>query len=97
MNELCERAEKLLPEGQTAPEDSSRESPAERLARQWRERMASNTIGQRGDAAARQRAARDEVKRLVAARRQLGSVRGKGASALDRRFQRACNQVFRAS
>ena len=97
LNELCERAEKLLPEGSPAPESSAQESPAERLARQWRERMASNTMGQGGDSTARRRAARDEVKRLVAARRQLGSVRSRDASALDRRFQRACNQIFRAS
>ncbi|MXY23927.1 MAG: DUF349 domain-containing protein [Acidobacteria bacterium] len=96
LSELCERAEKLLPEDQLPPADASRESPAEMLARQWRERMASNTMGRRDDSAARQRAARDEVKRLVAARRQLGSIRGKDASALDRRFQRACNQVFQA-
>ncbi len=94
---LCDRAEKLLPKDQPAPADIARESPAQLLARQWRERMASNTIGQQGDRAARQRAARDEVKRLVAARRRLGSIRSADAKALDRRFQRACDQVFRAS
>lgn len=93
--ELCDRAEKLLPDDQPAREAPSRESPAAMLARRWREQMASNTIGLRGDQVARRRAAREEVKRLVAARRQLGSVRGADASALDRRFQRACDQAFR--
>ena len=94
---LCDRAEKLLPDDQPASGEASPESPAQLLARQWRERMASNTIGQQGDRVARQRAARDEVKRLVAARRRLGSIRSADAAALDRRFQRACDRAFRTS
>ncbi len=95
LKELCEQAEKLLPAGMATSNDTAVASPAELLARKWRERMAANTMGQRADDIARQRAAHDEVKRLVAARRRLGSVGGGDAVALDRRFQRACDQVFR--
>ena len=95
LEELCERAEKLLPAEVRVTGDSAVASPAEILARRWRDRMAANTMGDKADDIARRRAGRDEVKRLVAARRSLGSVRGEDAAALDRRFQRACDQVFR--
>ena len=97
LKELCIRAEKLLPEDQLAAESVNGGSPAQILARRWRERLAANTMGQGAAKEVRGRGARDEVKRLVTARRQLGPIGGDGAVELDRRFQRACDQLFRGA
>ena len=89
---LCERAESLV------ESESPREavvSPAELLARKWRAQMAANTMGARIDDEAKRRAAREDVKRLQAERRRLGALTGPEADALQARFQRACDRVFR--
>ena len=92
LERLCERAEALV------ESESPREaavSPAELLARKWRAQMAANTMGARIDDEAKRRAVREDVKRLQAERRRLGALTGPGADALQARFQRACDRVFR--
>ena len=92
LERLCKRAEGLF------KADSSGDagvSPAELLARKWRAQMAANTMGVRVDEQAKRRAAREDVKRLQADRRRLGTLTGAEADALQARFQRACDRIFR--
>jgi hypothetical protein len=72
-------------------------SPAERLARQWRERLASNTItGGRAaeDDEARWRAAEQEVRSAQAQWLRLGPLPDEVARPLGERFQRACRRFY---
>ena len=94
LERLCERAEALLPD---EPEGKGEASPAELLARRWREQLASNTMGVRVDEGARRRAAIEEVKRLQVERRRLGSVPGEAGRRLGARFQRACDRALQRS
>ena len=89
---LCKRAEALV---STAPRGEAGVSPAELLARKWRAQLAANTMGARVDEQAKRRAAREDVKRLQVERRRLGTLTGSEADALQARFQRACDRVFR--
>ena len=92
LEQLCQRAEALVES--ESPRDAG-VSPAELLARKWRAQMAANTMGARVDDEARRRAARENVKRLQSERRRLGALTGSEADALQSRFQRACDRVFR--
>lgn len=92
LEKLCARAESLMPIEKI---EQAGASPAEVLARKWRDQMAANTMGARVDAVARQRAIREDVKRLQAERRKIGSLTGSAAEALQTRFQRACDRAFR--
>ena len=94
LERLCERAEALVPE---APETVAKASPAEMLARRWREQLASNTMGVRVDEGARRRAAIEEIKRLQIERRRLGPVAGEAARQFGARFQRACDRALQRS
>ena len=89
---LCKRAEALV---STESRGDADVSPAELLARKWRTQLAANTMGVRVDEEAKRRAAREDVKRLQAERRRLGTLTGSEADALQARFQRACDRVFR--
>ena len=89
---LCKRAEALV---STESRGDADVSPAELLARKWRTQLAANTMGVRVDEDAKRRAAREDVKRLQAERRRLGTLTGSEADALQARFQRACDRVFR--
>ena len=91
LQQLCERAETLVP---TEALDEAGASPAEILAKKWRDQLASNTMGERIDEATRRRAAIEEVKRLQSARRRLGSLAGTEASELQTRFQKACDRAY---
>ena len=90
LHTLCERAEALVP---AEALDKAGASPAEILAKKWRQQLASNTMGARVDDGAKRRAALDEVKRLQVERRRLGQVTGKEASTLHVRFQRAYDRA----
>ena len=92
LEQLCRRAEALVES--ESPRDAA-VSPAELLARKWRAQMAANTMGARVDEEARRRATRENVKRLQTERRRLGTLTGSEADALQSRFQRACDRVFR--
>ena len=94
LERLCERAEALVPE---APETAAKASPAEMLARRWREQLASNTMGVRVDEGARRRAAIEEIKRLQIERRRLGPVPGDAGRQFGARFQRACDRALQRS
>jgi hypothetical protein len=82
---LCVKVEALLP-----PEITSAASLAERL----REALASNTIGGKGEAEARFRAAADEVRAAQAAWKRIGPVPGAAGDALEARFLEACRRFF---
>ncbi len=88
---LCERAETLVP---TEVLDEAGASPAEILAKKWRDQLAANTMGERVDENARRRAAIEEIKRLQSERRRLGALTGSEASVLQARFQKACDRAF---
>jgi hypothetical protein len=82
---LCAKVEALVP-----PEITSAASLAERL----REALASNTIGGRGEAEARFRAASEEVRAAQAAWKRIGPVPGAAGDALEARFLEACRRFF---
>jgi hypothetical protein len=94
MEKLVARLEELAPEKsrQQAPL-----SPAERLAQQWRERLAANTMtgGKSGDTEeTRWRAAEQEVRNAQAQWARLGPVPAEVAGPLNERFQRACRRFY---
>ncbi len=94
MEHLISRLEQLL---QAQPKPPANESPAERLARQWRERLAANTMtgGRTGDNdEARWKAADQEVRSLQAQWTRLGPVPADVAGPLNERFQRACRKFY---
>ncbi|HEX6737622.1 MAG TPA: DUF349 domain-containing protein, partial [Vicinamibacteria bacterium] len=85
LEKLCTKVEALLP-----PEITSAASLAERL----REALASNTIGGKGEAEARYRAAAEEVRSAQAAWKRIGPVPGAAGQALEARFVEACRRFF---
>jgi hypothetical protein len=93
MEKLVARIEELVPErGRQAPL-----SPAELLAQQWRERLASNTMtgGKSAETEeSRWRAAEQEVRNAQAQWTRLGPVPAEVAGPLNERFQRACRRFY---
>ena len=90
MEKLVAKVEKLLPS--EAAEPAKDLSPAELLARQWREALAANTMGAgaaRQAEDARQRAAEQEVRSAQAAWARLGPLRPEDRKPLQDRFDRA--------
>jgi len=92
MEELCSRVEKLLTQEMSL--DDSAASPASRLAAQWVEAMAANTIGGKVGDDARWRAAAEDVKKAQAAWHRIGYVPEEPRRALAGRFERACRRFF---
>ncbi|MBM3820136.1 MAG: DUF349 domain-containing protein [Acidimicrobiia bacterium] len=95
MEKLVARVEELLPSQQgRAP---AALSPAERLAQQWRDRLAANTMGA-GKAAeseeTRWRTAEQDVRNAQAQWMRLGPVPAEIAGPLNERFQRACRRFY---
>lgn len=93
LERLCERVEARLDDATESSAGDDR-SPAEVLAAQWREALASNTMGARVDPAVQERADIEEVKRLQTERRSLGSVPGETGQQLSDRFRTACDRFF---
>jgi hypothetical protein len=96
MEKLLARVEELV---SSQPSKPTALSPAEMLAQQWRERLASNTIS--GGAArsaenegARWRALEQEVRNAQAQWTRLGPVPAEVAGPLNERFQRACRKFY---
>jgi hypothetical protein len=90
MEKLIAKVEKLLPT--EAAEPVKNLSPAELLARQWREALAANTMGAgaaRQAEDARQRAAEQEVRSAQAAWARLGPLAPDQRKPLQDRFDRA--------
>ena len=83
--------------GETAEPVQAR-SPAELLARQWREALAANTMGGGGAARqaedARQRAAEQEVRAAQAAWNRLGPLADEERKPLQERFDRTVRKFF---
>jgi hypothetical protein len=95
MEKLVARVEDLLPSQHgRAP---AALSPAERLAQQWRDRLAANTMGAGKPAESeetRWRTAEQEVRNAQAQWMRLGPVPADIAGPLNERFQRACCRFY---
>jgi hypothetical protein len=90
MEKLIAKVEKQLPT--EAAEPAKNLSPAELLARQWREALAANTMGagaSRQAEDARQRAAEQEVRSAQAAWARMGPLAPDQRKPLQDRFDRA--------
>jgi hypothetical protein len=90
MEKLIAKVEKQLPTESAEPAKNL--SPAELLARQWREALAANTMGAgaaRQAEDARQRAAEQEVRSAQAAWARLGPLAPEDRKPLQDRFDRA--------
>ena len=98
MEKLCVKVEALAPnDGGGAAKPTASLSPAELLARQWREALAANTMGagaakQAEDA--RQRAADQELRSAQSAWLRLGPVPAETRKPLQERFDRAVRRVL---
>jgi hypothetical protein len=96
MEKLVARVEQLLA-AQPAPEPKL--SPTELLAKQWRERLAANTISGTGGKPAeadesKWRAADQEIRAAQSQWTRLGPVPPDVAGPLNERFQRACRRFY---
>jgi hypothetical protein len=95
MEKLVAKIEGLLP-GEVK-EPTANLSPAEMLARQWREALAANTMGAaaaRQAEEARHRATEQEVRSAQAAWQRLGPLDPEVRKPLQDRFDRACRRFF---
>ncbi len=94
MEKLVARVEELLPD---KPKAQAQLSPAELLAQQWRERLASNTMtgGKAVETEeSRWRAAEHEVRSAQAQWARFGPLPADVAAPLNERFQRACRRFY---
>ncbi len=95
MEKLVNKIEALLPPD--SKENTANLSPAEVLARQWREALAANTMGAaaaRQAEDARHRATEQEVRSAQSAWQRLGPVDPEARKPLQDRFDRACRRFF---
>ena len=95
MEKLVTKIEALLPADSKEP--AANLSPAEVLARQWREALAANTMGAaaaRQAEEARHRATEQEVRSAQAAWQRLGPLDPAERKPLQDRFDRACRRFF---
>lgn len=94
MEKLVARVEDLVPD---RPKSQAPLSPAELLAQQWRERLASNTMtgGKTVETEdSRWRAAEQEVRNAQAQWARFGPLPAEVAAPLNERFQRACRRFY---
>jgi hypothetical protein len=95
MEKLVAKVEELLPSQQGRTPAAL--SPAERLAQQWRDRLAANTMGAGKTAEseeAKWRTAEQDVRNAQAQWMRLGPVPAEIAGPLNERFQRACRRFY---
>jgi hypothetical protein len=95
MEKLVGKIEALMPADSKEP--SANLSPAELLARQWREALAANTMGAaaaRQAEEARHRATEQEVRSAQAAWQRLGPLDPDVRKPLQERFDRACRRFY---
>jgi hypothetical protein len=95
MEKLVAKIEALSPADSKEP--AANLSPAEVLARQWREALAANTMGAaaaRQAEEARHRAIEQEVRSAQAAWQRLGPLDPAERKPLQDRFDRACRRFF---
>lgn len=83
---LCARVEALLRAGAPGEAPLSGQALADRL----KEALATNTIGGKAEAEARQRAELEEVEAAEAAWKRLAPIPGEAGAALEDRFRKAC-------
>jgi hypothetical protein len=96
MEKLVVRVEELA---QDRPNAQAQLSPAERLAQQWRERLAANTMtgGKSTETEeTRWRAAEQEIRNAQAQWTRFGPMPAEIAAPLNERFQRACRRFYDA-
>ena len=95
MEKLLTRVEELVA-GPARPATPAAVSPAEMLARQWRERLAANTLGGRAGESddSRWRATEQEVRNAQSQWARLGPVPADVAGPLNERFQRAVRKFY---
>jgi len=92
MEKLVARVEALAP---SKPAPAKALSPAELLAQQWRERLASNTMGRSPEnEEAKWRAAEQEIRNAQSQWMRLGPVPPEVAGPLNERFQRAVRRFY---
>ncbi|MEE2637607.1 MAG: DUF349 domain-containing protein [Acidobacteriota bacterium] len=92
LERLCERVESFVKdEAGVATDDRT---PAEILAMQLKEALASNTMGAGVDPEAKRLEMIEKVKQLQAERRALGRVPGETGQQLSDRFRAACDRFF---
>ncbi|MEZ5419639.1 MAG: DUF349 domain-containing protein [Vicinamibacterales bacterium] len=97
MEKLCAKVEALVPADGAAAKPAAPLSPAEQLARQWREALAANTMGAgaaRQAEEARQRAADQELRAAQSAWLRLGPVPPDVRRPLQDRFDKAVRRVL---
>ena len=95
MEKLVGKIEALMPPDSKEP--AANLSPAEMLARQWREALAANTMGAaaaRQAEDARHRAVEQEVRSAQSAWQRLGPLDPEVRKPLQDRFDRACRRFF---
>ena len=95
MEKLVAKVEGLMPGDSKEP--AANLSPAEMLARQWREALAANTMGAaaaRQAEEARHRATEQEVRSAQSAWARLGPLDPDVRKPLQDRFDRACRRFF---
>ena len=95
MEKLVTKIEALLPPDSREP--AANLSPAEMLARQWREALAANTMGAaaaRQAEDARHRATEQEVRSAQSSWQRLGPLDTETRKPLQDRFDRACRRFF---
>jgi hypothetical protein len=95
MEKLLARVEELVASPAAVAEPVSL-SPAEKLAKQWRERLAANTMGGRGpeNDDGRWRAVEQEIRNAQSQWARLGPVPSEVAGSLNERFQRAVRRFY---
>lgn len=97
MEKLCAKVEGLAPGDGSGAKPVANLSPAELLARQWREALAANTMGAgaaKQAEEARQRAADQELRSAQAAWLRLGPVPPDVRRPLQERFDKAVRRVL---
>ena len=97
MEKLCAKVEALAPGDGGGARTTEKLSPAELLARQWREALAANTMGAgaaKQAEEARQRAADQELRSAQSAWLRLGPVAPDVRKPLQERFDKAVRRVL---
>src|SRR5262245_6461569 len=97
MDKLCVKFEALAPDDGRSSRSEAPLSPAEMLARQWREALAANTMGAaaaRQAEDARHRAVEQEGRSAQSAWQRLGPLDPEMRKPLQDRFDRACRRFF---
>lgn len=89
---LCVTVEGIAP-AESKP-GAAAASPAALLAERWREALAANTMGARGDESSVKRERKDKVEAARAAWSRVGPVGSSDRQRLDERFREACRRAL---